>query len=167
MRKGKKVMYIVATYAPFLNVQISFINFTFLVKNIKMKGLLAASMLMIHVHWIPQEKYQNPIETTGTPHHQLCISSLHINADVAGLGLIMVDAMKAKDKEMSNAIKKLKGSWPELRNALNKCTDVYNAILEADVLESVEALTKGDPKFAKNGMADSSMEAVLCNARTV
>lgn len=160
-------MYIVATYAPFLNVQISFINFTFLVKNIKMEGLLAASMLMIHVHWIPQEKYQNPIETPGTPHHQLCISSLHINADVAGLGLIMVDAMKAKDKEMSNAIKKLKGSWPELRNALNKCTDVYNAILEADVLESVEALTKGDPKFAKNGMADSSMEAVLCNARTV
>ncbi|KAL2459845.1 ARM repeat superfamily protein [Forsythia ovata] len=37
--------------------------------------------------------------------------------------------------------------------------------VEADVPEAVEALTKGNPKFAENGMADSSVEAVLCEDR--
>ncbi|KAL2459357.1 Cell wall/vacuolar inhibitor of fructosidase 1 [Forsythia ovata] len=129
-------------------------------------------LLMFHLHGIPQEKDQNLIETTckNTPNYQLCISTLRanpgsINTDVAGLGLIMVDAVKAKAKETRNAIEKLKGSRPELGNALNECTKGYNAILEADVPEAVEALTKGNPKFAENGMADSSVEAVLCEDR--
>ncbi|KAL2459358.1 Cell wall/vacuolar inhibitor of fructosidase 1 [Forsythia ovata] len=126
-------------------------------------------MLMFNLYGIPQEKDQNLIETTcrNTPNYQLCISTLSanpgsINTDVTGLGLIMVDAVKTKAKETSNAIKKLKGSQPELRNALSDCAGRYNAILEADVPEAVEALIKGDPKFAEDGMADSSLEAVVC-----
>ncbi|KAL2470250.1 Cell wall/vacuolar inhibitor of fructosidase 1 [Abeliophyllum distichum] len=129
-------------------------------------------MLMVHLHGIPQDKYQNLIETTckNTPNYQLCIYTLRahpgsINTDVEGLGLVMVYAVKAMAKEARDAIKKLKGSRPELRNALNECTKGYNAILEADVPEAVEALTKGEPKFAENGMADSSVETVLCEDR--
>ncbi|KAL2459745.1 Cell wall/vacuolar inhibitor of fructosidase 1 [Forsythia ovata] len=137
-----------------------------------MRVLFATMMLMVHLHGFPQEKDQNLIETTckNTPNYRLCIYTLRanrgsINTNVAGLGLIMVDAVKAKAKETRNAIQKLKGSRPELRNPLNECTKGYNAILEADVPEAVEALTKGDPKFAENGMADSSVETVLCEDR--
>ncbi|KAL2470246.1 Cell wall/vacuolar inhibitor of fructosidase 1 [Abeliophyllum distichum] len=126
-------------------------------------------LLLFHFYGIPQEKDQNLIETTckNTPNYQLCISTLRahpgsINTDIEGLGLIMVYAVKAKAIETSNAIKKLKGSQPELRNALNDCSGRYNAILEADVPEAVEALIKGDPKFAEDGMADASLEAVSC-----
>ncbi|XP_022883514.1 cell wall / vacuolar inhibitor of fructosidase 1-like [Olea europaea var. sylvestris] len=84
-----------------------------------------------------------------------------INEDVAGLGLIMVAAVKAKAKETMKAITKLKVSRPELRIALNDCSDRYNAILVGDVPEAEQAL-RGNPKFAENGMADSSIEAVAC-----
>ncbi|CAI9776184.1 unnamed protein product [Fraxinus pennsylvanica] len=137
-------------------------------ENIMIRGLFAIMMLMFHVHGIPQEKDQNLIKTTcrNTPNYQLCISTLRadptsINEDVAGLGLIMVAAVKAKAKEAMEAIKKLKVSGPELRNALNDCSGRYKAILVGDVPEAEKAL-QGNPKFAENGMADSSIEAIAC-----
>ncbi|CAA3002246.1 cell wall vacuolar inhibitor of fructosidase 1-like [Olea europaea subsp. europaea] len=133
-----------------------------------MKVLFAIMMFTFHVHGIPQEKDQNLINTTcrNTPNYRLCISTLRadptsINEDVAGLGLIMVAAVKAKAKETMKAITKLKVSRPELRIALNDCSDRYNAILVGDVPEAEQAL-RGNPKFAENGMADSSIEAVAC-----
>lgn len=125
-------------------------------------------MLMSHVHGIPQRKDENLIQTTcrNTPNYQLCISILKANPtsikeDVAGLGLIMVAAVKSKAKQTMKAISNLKVSRPELRYALNDCSDRYNAILVGDV-PVAEAALRGNPKFAENAMADSSIEAVAC-----
>ncbi|KAI3459199.1 hypothetical protein Pfo_015862 [Paulownia fortunei] len=124
----------------------------------------------LHANAISEQKDQKLMETTckNTPNYQLCITTLRASrgsatADVAGLGLIMVGAVKAKTKQALSAINKLsKSGNPKLSQALQQCTDAYNAVLKADVPEAVEALTKGDPKFAENGMADAAVEADSC-----
>lgn len=109
------------------------------------------------------------IESTckNTPNYELCLSTLRSDprsssADVAGLGLIVVDAVKAKATSIVDTINKLKKSKPEYKHQLEDCSSRYNAILKADVPEAVEALTKGDPKFAEDGMADAAVEAQAC-----
>ncbi|XP_052184526.1 cell wall / vacuolar inhibitor of fructosidase 1-like [Diospyros lotus] len=102
-----------------------------------------------------------------TPSYQLCLSTLRSdprsrNADVAGLGIILVDAVKAKATATLGEIKRLKRSKPQLKRPLSKCAELYSAVVEADVPPAIEALTKGDPKFAEEGMVDASSEAELC-----
>ncbi|EYU45481.1 hypothetical protein MIMGU_mgv1a021463mg, partial [Erythranthe guttata] len=116
-------------------------------------------------------KDQNLIATTckNTPNYRLCINTLQADrgsaaADVAGLGLIMVAAVKEKSKEALSTVNKLlvkSGSNP--KKALQQCRDAYKAVLEGDVPEAEQSL-RGNPKFAENGMADVAVEADSCEA---
>jgi pectinesterase inhibitor-like protein len=45
---------------------------------------------------------------------------------------------------------------------LRFCASCYDAILTADIPEAIEALQKGDPKFAENGTNDAAVEATSC-----
>ncbi|GFQ04444.1 cell wall / vacuolar inhibitor of fructosidase 1 [Phtheirospermum japonicum] len=121
------------------------------------------------MHGTTKLKDQTLIETTckNTPNYQLCISTIHASpssagADVAGLGLIVVDAVRAKTEAATSAIDKLKQLHPDMTRALEKCRDTYDAVLKADVPEAVAALKKGIPKFAESGMADVAWEAEIC-----
>lgn len=102
-----------------------------------------------------------------TPNYKLCLSTVmsdgrSSSADVAGLALIVVDAVKAKATSMVTTINKLKKSKPEYKQELEDCSTRYNAILKADVPEAIEGLKKGDPKFAEDGMNDAAIEAEFC-----
>ncbi|KAL0363694.1 UNVERIFIED_CONTAM: protein LSD1 [Sesamum calycinum] len=114
-------------------------------------------------------KDQTLIETTcrSTSNYQLCLSTLLANprsatADVAELGLIIVDAVKAKTETALSGIEELKWLHPELTDALEQCSNSYKAVLKADVPEAVAALTRGVPKFAEFGMVDAAWEAEIC-----
>ncbi|PIN23254.1 hypothetical protein CDL12_04020 [Handroanthus impetiginosus] len=134
--------------------------------------ILLISIMIPHAYALSEQKDQNLIETTckNTPNYRLCVTILRANrrsatADVAGLGLIMVDAVKAKTKEALSAVNKLIHSHDrKLSEAAQQCVDAYNGVLKGDVPEAVEALTKGDPKFAENGMADAVVEADSCDS---
>ncbi|KAL3654621.1 hypothetical protein CASFOL_001606 [Castilleja foliolosa] len=132
-----------------------------------MKHLIFILLTILdHMHGL---KDQTLIETTckNTPHYQLCISTLHASpssasSDVAGLGLIVVDAVKSKAEAAMSAIDELEKLHPDMTRALENCRNAYNAVLEADVPEAVAALTKGVPKFAESGMVDVAWEAEIC-----
>ncbi|GAA0140661.1 hypothetical protein LIER_35270 [Lithospermum erythrorhizon] len=103
----------------------------------------------------------------NTPNYQLCVSILSkdpqsTTGDIRILGLILVDAIKSKAEETVNLINELKKTNPELMSQLNHCSVLYYAVLEADIPEAIEALTKGGPKFAENGVADAVVEAQEC-----
>ncbi|TMW82177.1 hypothetical protein EJD97_006604 [Solanum chilense] len=106
-----------------------------------------------------------------TPYYSLCLSILRsdprsyeaeVSDDITTLGLIMVDAVKSKSIEIMKKLKELEKSNPEWRVPLNQCYVAYNAVLRADVTVAVEALKKGDPKFAEDGMDDVVVEAQTC-----
>ncbi|KAL6561885.1 hypothetical protein OROGR_002892 [Orobanche gracilis] len=126
--------------------------------------------IVLHMHGITQLKGQTLlIETTcrNTSNYKLCISTLHASpssstADVAGLGLIMVEAVRVKAEEAFSTVDRLKKLYPDLTHVLDKCGNAYNAVLKADVAEAVAGLTKGVPKFAEFGMADAAWEAEIC-----
>ncbi|MFS8004132.1 putative pectinesterase inhibitor domain, Cell wall/vacuolar inhibitor of fructosidase [Helianthus anomalus] len=106
----------------------------------------------------------------GTPSPDLCLKILLAepksqNADLTGLALIGVDAVNNKGLEILKQIVDLKKSRPELRPALDQCAEVYHAVVEADVPSSRDALRGGMPKFAEDGMADSAVEAQVCERR--
>ncbi|XP_050372579.1 cell wall / vacuolar inhibitor of fructosidase 1-like [Argentina anserina] len=110
----------------------------------------------------------NLIEQTcrQTPDRNLCVSSLKADprsatADVTGLALIMVDVVKNKATLCANRINDLLKQKPG-DQALSSCKSDYNAVLIADVPVAVEALTKGDPKFAEQSMDDTAIEAKSC-----
>ncbi|XAR49712.1 hypothetical protein NMG60_11032989 [Bertholletia excelsa] len=88
-----------------------------------------------------------------TPNFQLCICTVRQDprsqsVDIAGIGLILVEAIKAKTTTTIGQIRKLLVSQPHLK--------------VADIPPPVEALTKGDPKFAETAVVDASNEAKYC-----
>ncbi|KAK4725798.1 hypothetical protein R3W88_030715 [Solanum pinnatisectum] len=106
-----------------------------------------------------------------TPYYSLCHTTLQSDPRsyeaegddiITTLGLIMVDAVKSKSIEIMEKIKELEKSNPEWRVPLSQCYVAYNAVLRADVTVAVEALKKGDPKFAEDGMDDVVVEAQTC-----
>ncbi|KAJ9154629.1 hypothetical protein P3X46_027948 [Hevea brasiliensis] len=104
-----------------------------------------------------------------TPYYNLCVSCLSsdprsFKADVRGLALIMVNIVKAKATMSLHFINQLIQRRPGLKKPLSYCADNYDAILTADIPEAVEALQKGDPKFAQDGANDAANEADLCEA---
>ncbi|KAI9081091.1 hypothetical protein K1719_036850 [Acacia pycnantha] len=113
------------------------------------------------------------IETTckQTPNYDLCVKSLKSdpessNTDVAGLGLIMVKLITAKAKATENKIDNLLrggGLNKKQRQALKSCRGMYEMVVEIDVPEAIEALEKGNPKFAEDGVKDMGNEAVDCD----
>ncbi|XP_015059316.1 cell wall / vacuolar inhibitor of fructosidase 1-like [Solanum pennellii] len=106
-----------------------------------------------------------------TPYYSLCLSILESDPrsyeaegsdDITTLGLIMVDAVKSKSIEIMKKLKELEKSNPKWRVPLNQCYVAYNAVLRADVTVAVEALKRGVPKFAEDGMDDVVVEAQTC-----
>jgi pectinesterase inhibitor-like protein len=103
----------------------------------------------------------------GTPNYQLCVSTLRSNpkshsADITGLSLIMVDAVKDKATSALQIISKLEKLHPQKKNAFRDCRFRYSVVQKYNVGEAVEALTKGDQKFAVDGMSDAAIEAQIC-----
>lgn len=110
---------------------------------------------------------------SNTPNYPLCVSVLasdprtsgNTAANVETLGLVMVDAVKAKAEEMIKSIRELEKTKPvEWRLPLSQCYIFYYAVLHADVAEAEAGLKRGDPKFAEDGMADAAVEAASCEA---
>lgn len=102
-----------------------------------------------------------------TPFYDVCISSLKSNprssrTDVTGLALIMVDVLKTKATETLNHINGLRHGSPKLNRPLRSCADGYKAIIEGDVPEAIEALQKGNPKFAEQAANDAADVASSC-----
>ncbi|XP_015867819.2 cell wall / vacuolar inhibitor of fructosidase 1 [Ziziphus jujuba] len=111
------------------------------------------------------------IESTckQTPNYDLCVSSLKSDpksstADVPGLALILVNKIKSQATKTLNHINSLLKRSPGAgkRRALDSCYSKYDAILKGDVPEAIEALTKGDYKFAEDGANDAANEANSC-----
>ena len=111
------------------------------------------------------------IETTckQTPFFDLCVSTLQADprsssADVAGLAHIAADSVNAKATATLNQITGLLKSAgdPNLLKALQGCVDKYNAIIQADIPVAIEAIVKGDPKFAVDSSTDAANEAQYC-----
>ncbi|CAK9187620.1 unnamed protein product [Ilex paraguariensis] len=120
---------------------------------------------------ILDKKDANLIDSTckHTPYYQLCVSTLRSNpksstADVTGLGLIIVGVVKSKSTQALSSINMFLRSKPELKIPLKNCAESYKVVLTADLPEAVEALTKGDPKFAEDGMNDAAREAQSCES---
>ncbi|XP_058730282.1 cell wall / vacuolar inhibitor of fructosidase 1-like [Vicia villosa] len=105
-----------------------------------------------------------------TPNYNICIQSLKQNsgssaADITGLAQIMVRVMKAKANEGLDKIHQLQRVRNGgARKVLSSCGDKYRAILVADIPQAVEALEKGDPKFAEDGANDAANEASYCES---
>ncbi|XP_015867826.2 cell wall / vacuolar inhibitor of fructosidase 1 [Ziziphus jujuba] len=113
------------------------------------------------------------IESTcrQTPNYDLCVSSLKSDpksstADVPGLALILVNLIKSKATETLNQIDSLlkRGPGAGEKQALDSCHSKYHAILEGDVPQAIEALTKGNYKFAEDGANDAANEANSCES---
>nr|GEX65898.1 pectinesterase inhibitor [Tanacetum cinerariifolium] len=109
------------------------------------------------------------IENTckGTPNYDLCLSTILADpksekANLTGLALIAVAGVEHKGDETIKQIKDLKSSKPELRPALDYCTQVYHTIVKVDVPMANDALKLGNPKFGEDGMADSAVETQAC-----
>ncbi|XP_009590146.1 cell wall / vacuolar inhibitor of fructosidase 1 [Nicotiana tabacum] len=137
-----------------------------------MRNLFPIFMLITNLAFNDNNNSNNIINTTcrATTNYPLCLTTLHSDprtseaegADLTTLGLVMVDAVKLKSIEIMKSIKKLEKSNPELRLPLSQCYIVYYAVLHADVTVAVEALKRGVPKFAENGMVDVAVEAETC-----
>ncbi|KAF3456387.1 hypothetical protein FNV43_RR01037 [Rhamnella rubrinervis] len=145
----------------------SFIAATFLIVH----ALLLSVSLPISQCRVVVQTDEHLIESTcrKTSSFGLCVSSLKSDpqsskADVPGLGLIMVNVIKAKATKTLNHIRVLlkRGPGAVERRALISCVENYEAILKGDVPEAIEALTKGDYKFAEQGSNDAANEANTC-----
>ncbi|KAI4344759.1 hypothetical protein L6164_011950 [Bauhinia variegata] len=105
-----------------------------------------------------------------TPNYDVCVQSLMSDpkssqaGDVTGLALIMVNVMKSKANDALDKINHIlrKGRDPTHKHALRECADNYKTVLEADIPMAIEALKKGNPKFAEDGANDAAIEAKSC-----
>ena len=133
------------------------------------RPLFTATLLLISHCIIVQSDANDLIAQTckNTPYYNLCVTSLtsvprSSTADVQGLALVMVDIVRAKASTTLKFINQELKRSPELRRPLRFCASSYDAILTADIPEAIEALQKGDPKFAENGTNDAAVEASSC-----
>ncbi|KAJ8767308.1 hypothetical protein K2173_017352 [Erythroxylum novogranatense] len=102
-----------------------------------------------------------------TPNYKKCVSIIHSDprrsaTDVSGLAIIVVDALKTKSQAVMKLLRFKRSKLPALKLAYDSCISYYDAIINADIVEAREALEKGDPKFAQNGMNDAANEASFC-----
>ena len=81
---------------------------------------------------------------------------------MAGLGFILVGAVKAKSTAGLKTISELSRANPALKKRLSQCMEDYKMILSAFIPEAEQAIG-GDPKFAEdgmNGIADVTAQCV-------
>ncbi|KAJ9181777.1 hypothetical protein P3X46_005835 [Hevea brasiliensis] len=132
--------------------------------------LLSIFLLLTRFSFVQSDANMIAQTCKQTPFYNLCVSSLNSDpssskADVRGLALIMVNKVKAKATISLHLINQLSQKSLGLKNPLSYCADNYDAILSADIPEALEALQKGDPKFAQDGVKDAANEANLCEAK--
>lgn len=72
---------------------------------------------------------------------------------------IILQGLATKTLNEINGLYKKK---PELKRALDQCSRRYKTILNADVPEAIEAISKGVPKFGEDGVIDAGVEAYVC-----
>ncbi|KAF3657138.1 putative cell wall / vacuolar inhibitor of fructosidase 1-like [Capsicum annuum] len=118
-------------------------------------------MLLISTLKTSNNNNNNLVETTckNTPNYNLCIKTLlsderSTSSDITTLALIVVDAIKVKANQALEIISTLRSSSPPeaWRIPLKDCAFSYKVILTVSLPEAIEALTKGNPKFAEDGM---------------
>lgn len=104
-----------------------------------------------------------------TPYYSLCITTLKSDsqsskANLEGLAHIAATKLQAKTSSTSNQINNLlkQSTSPEARKGLSNCADAYNIIVKYDMPEAMEAITKGDPKFAEDAAIDVGRESDDC-----
>ncbi|XP_055814168.1 cell wall / vacuolar inhibitor of fructosidase 1-like [Solanum dulcamara] len=129
-------------------------------------------MMFLALVLVTNGNNNNLVESTckNTPNYELCLKTLSSDkrsetaGDVTTLALIMVDAIKSKANQAANTISKLRQSNPPLawKDPLKKCAFSYKVILTVSMPEAIEALTKGNPKFAEDAMVGSSGDAQEC-----
>ncbi|XP_048442955.1 cell wall / vacuolar inhibitor of fructosidase 1-like [Pyrus x bretschneideri] len=104
----------------------------------------------------------NLIEQTcnQTPYPDLCVSTLQSDsrsteADVKGLGIKVVDAVKPKAIEaMNNALELIEGA----------CGNTYHQVFGTDIPQASEAFSKGDSKIAEIAMINVVEKADSCES---
>ncbi|XP_010487590.1 PREDICTED: cell wall / vacuolar inhibitor of fructosidase 1-like [Camelina sativa] len=110
----------------------------------------------------------NIVDTTckQTPDYTLCLSLLRSDprsssADTVGLGLILVDKIKALGTETLGQINAAYKTKPMLKRALDECNLRYKTIVDVDVHTAITAIN-GNPKFAEGAVVDAGVEASVC-----
>ncbi|WCJ23271.1 cell wall / vacuolar inhibitor of fructosidase 1 [Euphorbia peplus] len=128
-----------------------------------------AILFLLLTHSNTVQSNSNTISQTckKTPYYDLCLKYLTADprsstSDVTGLALIMVDLLKGKTTRSVQFIKQISNQRPELEKPLKDCARKYDVILTANIPVALEALQKGDPKFAEGGMNDAAIEANSC-----
>ncbi|KAB2616059.1 cell wall / vacuolar inhibitor of fructosidase 1-like [Pyrus ussuriensis x Pyrus communis] len=101
-----------------------------------------------------------------TPYPDLCVSTLQSDprsakADVKGLGIIMVDAVRAKAHEANLRVEELIDREPGNTPARN-CGFNYDDIFQLDIPQAVEAFPKDDYKSVELGMTNVVANADSC-----
>ncbi|KAK3188113.1 hypothetical protein Dsin_027674 [Dipteronia sinensis] len=104
-----------------------------------------------------------------TPSVNLCESTLRADpqsskADVQGLALIAANKLVVEGTKTENEIKELikKTKDQPLLDALKLCADKYNIIVHYDFPVAVEAIKKGNPKFAEDATVDAARASDKC-----
>ncbi|XP_074383040.1 cell wall / vacuolar inhibitor of fructosidase 1-like [Apium graveolens] len=125
--------------------------------------LLLLSPSSIHVK--AQHKTNNLISDTckRTLNYALCVSTLRSNpssstADVAGLGFIVVETIKAKSTACIKSMNELSRSNPILKRRVSECLESYKNILNDFIPEAEQ----GPPKFAEDGMKGVAQVTEKC-----
>ncbi|OIT35794.1 PREDICTED: cell wall / vacuolar inhibitor of fructosidase 1-like [Nicotiana attenuata] len=136
-----------------------------------MKTLIYLVILLLTLTLKTSSSRNNLVETTckNTPNYNLCLKTLlsdkrSASGDITTLALIVVDAIKAKANQAAKIISKLRQSNPPAawKVPLKKCAFSYKVILTVSLPEAIEALTKGNPKFAEDGMVGCFGESQDC-----
>ncbi|CAI9119044.1 OLC1v1020698C1 [Oldenlandia corymbosa var. corymbosa] len=135
--------------------------------------ILVTTTLAISIFFLPICSSSDFVDNTckQTSNYQTCVSTIKSDPksssarDVTSLALIMVNSLKSKSNSALftiNQLLKSKSTSSASRVGLNQCLKRYNFILRYDVTEAVEALTKGDPKFAEDATRDAAFVVQEC-----
>ncbi|GMH29722.1 hypothetical protein Nepgr_031565 [Nepenthes gracilis] len=102
-------------------------------------------------------------------YYTLCVKTIEADprsktADAAGLAVVVVDKVKSQVTETIGIVKELMAitSDPVERQFLSGCVWRYNAVLNAILLGSIEAMKKGDYAFARDALKEAAFEVQTC-----
>jgi pectinesterase inhibitor-like protein len=122
----------------------------------------------------PLDKSGNLIQQIckKTPNYDLCLSSLlsnpeSSNVDVKGLAQIMADILLGNVSDSLNYIEGLVKQAPEeqLERCLAYCAELYIPVVKYTLPQAIEALSKGQYRFANYGISDVAKEADTCEKK--
>ncbi|MED6158193.1 hypothetical protein PIB30_030476 [Stylosanthes scabra] len=103
-----------------------------------------------------------------TPDPNLCLQIFNSyprsrTADLRGLGLILVDAIKTRSIPTLNKINQLhQGASGKLRGALASCSESYKGILNGDISVAIAGIESWNFKFAEQAVTDAALEVKYC-----